>query len=139
MYEKNISIEKNCLSNNHKYFANKIKLKLPGRKQITLEIEKTDNIYNPLSYVFSHINNKKFKNKNKNKYAFNALLLLLAIIEDYKIIELRHTNMIISDKDILKKILPLLEINKTYEISIPGKISYKFIVYGYNLAIMKVI
>ena len=45
----------------------------------------------------SHINNKKFKDKTKNKYAFNALLLLLAIIEDYRVIEARKTNSIISD------------------------------------------
>tara|TARA_B110000037_G_scaffold213899_1_gene269012 strand:- start:1824 stop:2282 length:459 start_codon:yes stop_codon:yes gene_type:complete len=136
MYDKKVILENDCLSKKHKYLADKIKLKLPERKQITLVIEEDDNIYNPLSYVLSHINNKKFKDKNQNKYSFNALLLILAIIEDYKIIELRKENSIISDKNILKKILPLLEINKTYKIEIPNKISYEFKVYGYELAVM---
>ena len=85
----------------------------------------------------SHINNKKFKDSKKNKYAFNALLLLLAIIEDYKVIDLREDNTILSSENIVKKILPFIEIDSTYKVSIPDVITYTFKVYGYNLAIMK--
>jgi hypothetical protein len=137
IYDKKVLVSNNCLNGKHKYKADKIKIKLPNRKIITLEIEENDNIYNPLSFVMSHINNKKFKDKTKNKYAFNALLLLLAIIEDYRVIESRKTNSIISDKSIIKKILPFIELDSTYKISIPKKISYSFKVYGYNMAIMK--
>ena len=38
---------------------------------------------------------------------------------------------------IIKKILPFIELDSTYKISIPKKISYSFKVYGYNMAIMK--
>jgi len=139
MYDKNVIFKNNCLDGKHRYKANKIKIKLPDRKSFTLELEETDNIYNPLSFVMSHINNKKFKNKKDNKYAFNALLLLLGIIEDYRIIDLRKNNTIISNKDILKKILPLIDINSIYKISIPNIISYKFKINGYELAKMEVL
>ena len=129
-------ISEHCLSGNHKYKADKIKLKLAERKIITLELEETDNIYNPLSFVLSHINNKKFTSKKENKYAFNALLLILAIIEDYKIIELRKSNSIVSDKKIINKILPLLQIDQKYIFTIPNKIQYSFKVFGYELAKM---
>ena len=127
---------KHCLEGNHKYKVKKIKIKISDSKALTLELDESDNIYNPLSFVLSHINNKKFKSKKENKYAFNALLLIIAIIEDYRVIELRKSNSILTDKTIIKKILPLLQIDKKYIFTIPNKIQYSFKVFGFELAKM---
>lgn len=136
LYDKKEHNVKDCLKKNHKYMADTIKLKLPNTKMITLNISKNDNIYNPLSFVLSNINKKKYKDVNENKYAFMALLLILAIIEDYRIINI-ETNKILSDKKIIDRILPYIQMDE-YIISVPHKIQYNFKVSGFKLAIMKV-
>ena len=65
-----------------------------------------------------------------------ALLLILAIIEDYNIIKTKKSDTIISDKKIIDNILPCIQMD-TYKIIIPHKIEYRFKVYGENLAVMK--
>ena len=63
--------------------------------------------------------------------------MLLIIIEDYRPIELRKDNTIISNEKIVKKILPIIDIDSTYKIGIPNVITYVFKVYGYKIATMK--
>ena len=136
LYNKKEFNVKDCLKNKHKYMVDTIKLKLPNTNIITLNINKNDNIYNPLSFVLSNINRKKYKDLNENKNSFMALLLILAIIEDYRIINI-ESNKILSDKRIIDRIMPYIQMDE-YIISVPHKIQYSFKVSGFKLAVMKV-
>ena len=136
LYNKKLLLNKNCLDGKHKYTVDKIKLKLPNMRLITLNIEKNDNIYNPLSFVLSHINKKDFKHKEENKNAFTALLLILAILEDYRIVTNYKNDRLLTDKSIIDKITPFIQLD-TYKIIIPNKIKYIFKVTANDLAIMK--
>ena len=138
IYDREIMVEDDCLNGNHKYKAKHIKIKLPERKEFMIELEEESLIYNSLSFVLSNINNKKFKSVKPNKYAFNILILILGIIEDYRIIDTRENKNIISNDEIVKKIIPFIDLDKKYIISIVNKIEYEFHVKGNQLCIMKV-
>ena len=131
-----ILLEEDCLKKNHKYKPYNLKIKLPDKYLLELKLKKTDSIFNKLAFVFSNIDNKNFKNKKENEHAFNLLILILAIIDDYRLASNMNSE-IINDKSIINDMIPFIKMDKYYKFILPHNIEYKFKVSGFKLAVMK--
>lgn len=128
----------NCIKKIHSHKVDEIKLGLPRKRSCNINIDKDDKIYIPLSFILSNLNQKQFTDREENKYAFNALMLILNILEDHEIINSQgKPKKLLSNVKLNNELLNKTQFGK-YRIVIPKKEEFIFTVTGLDLATLKI-
>lgn len=131
-----------CLKKVHMHETSELIIKIPDNNQVLISIPKEDEIYKPLGFVLSNINNNIFTGEKPNDWAFKLLELILNILDSYNL-KSNTPNKRISKKKLLdnininKNMTSLIQLGN-YIFTIPKKIKYEFKVYGLELARLKV-
>ena len=132
---------KNCITKIHMYSAKTINFRLPSSTEsITLKIDELNNIYLPLSFILSNLDESQFTNPEPNDYAFKALQLILSILEDYNMFKKetkKKSKKLLGQIKIFSDVVSLMDVG-TYRFTIPKKVQLKFNVSGINLATLQV-
>jgi len=109
----------------------------PNEKVYKLEVKYLKNIKKLLSHFFTNIEKKPFINKKYNVYSFEALWILLGIIDKAHGYKYRQKELF-ANTTMMKNISYNMKFGK-YIFSIPKYKQYIFNVEGYNMASLTII
>ena len=129
---------KNCITKIQSYSVDKIKIKFPNKESFNIDIDKDDNIYLPLSFIISNLNEEQFTQKIYNDYAFKSLQLILSIFETYNHFhKIKKSKKLLDNIKIFDKIDTIMEIG-IYKFSLPNKLQLTYNIKGLNLGILTI-
>jgi len=130
---------KNCITKIHSYSVDTLNIKIPNHTSFPLDIDKDDNIYLPLSFVISNLNQPQFTQKIPNDYAFKVLQLILSMLEDYNMFQnaKSKSRKLLGDIKVFSNIANVMQFG-TYKFTIPKKLQVTFNIKGLDLATLNV-
>jgi|LakMenEpi03Aug12_release.lakeMendotaPanAssembly.Ray.scaffolds.fasta_scaffold427945_2 hypothetical protein len=136
--KKNKHNIKNCITKIHSYSVDTIKIKFPNKPSFNIDIDKDDNIYLPLSFIISNLNEEQFTQKIYNDYAFKALQLILSIFETYDDFhKIKKSKKLLDNIKVFDKIDNIMEIG-IYKFSLPNKLQLTFDIKGLHLGLLTI-
>ena len=107
---KNKNINKtSCLKKVHFYETKQLEIKIPDEPIITININEDNEIYKPLGFILSNLDNKKFLKKKENEEAFEVLELLLNIINFNELEEKKKDKKLLGNINVSKDIVKIMK------------------------------
>ncbi len=116
---------------------NELHIIYPNQKVKKLDIKYLKNKKKLLSYYFASIDRKPFIDRNYNSYAFEALWMLLSIIDEEHGNKYRKKEVFV-DVTLIQNIANTIKFGR-YVFTIPKYKQFIFEVRGYNLARLTVV
>ncbi len=116
---------------------NELRITYPGQKVKKMDIRYLKNIKKLLSYFFASIERKPFIDRNYNSYAFEALWILLGIINQENGTKYRKKE-VFANVTLIQNLANTLKFGK-YIFTIPKYKQFIFDVKGYNLTQLTII
>lgn len=142
MITKNINdmfeyVYKKKLSKSRRINFDKLNITYPKAKVYILDIKYLKNIKEILSYYFANINKKPFIDRNYNAYAFEALWILLGILDKVHGYKYRHKELFVN-VTMIQNVANAMKFGR-YVFTIPKYKQFIFDVKGLNMARLTIV
>lgn len=109
----------------------KIAIKFPNSPHIIIDMSKLEHISLPMTHILNTVESKKFESLNSETKEYDALWLLMDILEQNKIGEIDQSDLFKNVKKYTKNSSSLIQFGR-YEFTLPDK-NYVFDIKGYKM------